>query len=35
VQKIGANELALHFGKTAVRRKRLFHFVGAEFERLQ
>jgi len=35
VQEIGADELALDFGKRTVRRQRLLHFVGAEFERLQ
>jgi len=32
VEKIGADQLALNFGKTAVSRQGFFHFVGAGFE---
>ena len=35
VHEIGADELALHFRKAAVRRERLLHFVGADLERFQ
>ena len=35
VQEVGADELALHFGKRAVRQQRLLHFVGPALERLQ
>src|ERR1700684_813841 len=35
VEKIGADQLTLNFGKSAVSRKGPFHFVGAGFERLQ
>src|SRR6266487_5908312 len=35
VHEIGADELALDFGKRTVRCKRLFHFVGPELKRLQ
>src|SRR5436309_8331216 len=35
VKKIGADQLALNFGKAAVRIQRLFHYVGARLERLQ
>src|SRR5438445_12649819 len=35
VKKIGADQLALDFGKTAMRRERLLHLVGTEIERLQ
>src|SRR3977135_2146753 len=34
-EKIGADQLALNFGKGAVSRKSIFHFVGARLERLQ
>ena len=35
VEKIGADQLTLDFGKGAVSRQGLFHFIGAGFERLQ
>src|SRR3979490_720704 len=35
VEKIGADQLALHYGEAAVIRQRLFHDVGARLERLQ
>ena len=35
MHEIGANELALNFGKRTVRRERLLHFVGPGFKRLQ
>ena len=35
VEKIGADQLALDFGKAAVRRQGFFHLVGAGFERLE
>ena len=35
IEKIGADQLTLNFGKSAVRRQGPFHFVGAGFERLQ
>src|SRR5467141_4071183 len=35
VEKIGADQLALHFGEAAVIRQRLFHDVGARLECLQ
>src|SRR5437899_8843194 len=35
VQKIGADQLALDAGKSAVRRQRLFHDVSTRLERLQ
>src|SRR5438445_11781280 len=34
-KKIGADELSLDFGKTAMRRESLLHLVGTELERLQ
>ncbi len=34
-EKIGADQLALRFGESAVRRQHLFHDVGARLERLQ
>src|SRR3979490_2786933 len=35
VEKIGADQLALDFGKAAMRRQSLFHDVGAPSDRLQ
>ena len=35
VQEVGADELALYFGKRTVRQQRLLHFVGPALERLQ
>src|SRR5438105_4365227 len=35
VKKIGADQLALDFGKTAMRRESLLHLVGTELERFQ
>src|SRR5258705_7915289 len=35
VKKIGADQLPLDAGKAAMRRQRLFHFVGARLERFQ
>ena len=35
VQEVGADELALYFGKRTVRQQRLLHFVGPALKRLQ
>src|SRR5258708_14134575 len=35
MEKIGADQLALGFGKGAVSRQCLFHYIGARLERLQ
>src|SRR5207244_6166854 len=35
VQEVGADQLALYFGKRAVREQRLLHFVGPALKRLQ
>ena len=35
MQEVGADELALYFGKRTVRQQRLLHFVGPALKRLQ
>ena len=35
MQEVGADQLALHFGKRTVRQQRLLHFVGPALKRLQ